>query len=91
MLDVGPVRDGQYFTVMRTDAHKAQSLQRMREPFQMHGTIISADAERVTQSIGRGESFTYKTKIYCTRLRIGTACFANWKTPQRTTNSPASR
>ncbi len=62
LLDVGPVRDGQYFTVMRTDAHEAQSLQRMHEPFQMHGTIISADAERVTQSIGRGESFTYKTE-----------------------------
>lgn len=62
MFDNAPARDGQYFTLMRTDAQGAQSLQRMREPFQMQGTIISADAERVTQSIGRGQTFTYKTE-----------------------------
>jgi hypothetical protein len=28
----------------------------------MKGTIVSADAERVTQSIGRGQTFTYKTE-----------------------------
>ncbi len=62
MLDNAPGRDGQYFTLMRTDAQGTQSLQRMREPFAMHGTIISADAERVTQSIGRGQTFTYRTE-----------------------------
>jgi hypothetical protein len=62
MLDHAPGRDRSSFTIMRSDAHGVQSLQQMREPFQQHGTIISADAERVTQNIGRGQTFTYKTE-----------------------------
>jgi hypothetical protein len=62
MLDGAPGRDGGSFTVMHTDANGVQSLQRVREPFQMQGTILSADGERVTQRIGRGETFTYRTE-----------------------------
>jgi hypothetical protein len=63
MLDGAPGRDGGYFTVMHTDANGKRSLQRVCEPFQREGTIHSADAERVTQQIGRDKAtFTYRTE-----------------------------
>jgi hypothetical protein len=61
MLDEGPARDGKFFTVMRTEPNGTQYLERKHDPFQQSGPIISADAERVTQSIRGRETFTYKT------------------------------
>ncbi|MBD5655353.1 MAG: hypothetical protein IAI50_09235 [Candidatus Eremiobacteraeota bacterium] len=62
MLDDAPDRDTHSFTIMRTDAQGVQSCQRLREPFHMNGSIVAADAERITQNIGRGQTFTYKTE-----------------------------
>ena len=50
------------FPVLRTLPDGTQRVQEMKEPFHQSGSIVSADGDRITQSIGRGHTFTYRTQ-----------------------------
>jgi len=62
LLSLEGTRGNHNFPVMRTEANGEQTIEQRREPFTQPGTILSADGDRITQNIGQGKTFTYRTE-----------------------------
>ena len=61
LLDTAPLRDAHSFSVLRGDKNGVQSIEQKSDQFQQSGRILSADSDRVVQSIRGNETFTYRT------------------------------